>query len=289
MADIEPENPSTAVETVQEVVEKRLPIIEQNQIPLKLATILSNFWNESEKHAEINGEKYFTTLRDIRYQIIQRRRITMDTIYISMLRQDSRQELFNTFRDSFNNIIIEPDLRYDPDCIAELYLRTLQLRNEISKLCEQRYQDVLSIINKTEKDGQNHVFIYHLKCEGMFLLQNEMNRFYQILDLLFDYTKSIQTYQIHEKIANELEVLLPSTSYELIKVETTGKKGDAKAEKKLEKSKTAGAAVFAPYREVLSPYFINLNLNQLTESIPLAKDEEVVDPKAKPKPAGKVC
>jgi hypothetical protein len=280
------ENPveGETVPVEEKVVAKRLPVILTNSIPPKLAAILHNFWNSMEIQNHENGKQFNSMIRDIRFQIIQRRRLCMDTTYTAMLRYDSRQELFNKFREGFN--AIENNFRYDPDCIAELFLRTLQLRNEISKMSEARYKDVQSIIEKTEKDQNILVLIYHLKCEGVFLLQNELNRFYSFLNLIFDFTKSIQTYEIHEKILNELEVLLPTTIYEANKaVDPKAAKEKPAADKK--KDKNAGAT-FAPYREAFPPFAISLN-NSLITNIPVPKEEEVVDPKAKAKKVKHFC
>jgi hypothetical protein len=77
-----------------------------------------------------------------------------------------------------------------------------------------------------------------------------------------------------------LEVLLPTTLYEANKaVDPKAAKEKPAADKK--KDKNAGAT-FAPYREAFPPFAISLN-NSLTTNIPVPKEEEVVDPKAKAK------
>jgi hypothetical protein len=259
-------------------IEKRLPIIEECVIPTKLAEILDTFWKKIEAQNSLNGKEFSVAIRDIKFQTLQRRRISIDTIYINMLRYDSRQELFNDFRGKFN--AIDDELRYDPDCIAELYLRSTELRNEISKLCESRYDEVKSIIEKFKKDNNISILIYHLRCEGMYLFQNEINRFYALLDVLFDFTKSIQTYEIHEKIANELELLLPAS--DPTKPMDANAKGGKDKEKDKGKGKNTGGSTFTPYREPVAPFLVS-STNSLVQGIPLKEEEAPVDPKAKPK------
>ena len=43
-------------------------------------------------------------MRDVRYQISQRRRIGHDVVQLHIIKRDNRQEIFEDFRDKYNMI-----------------------------------------------------------------------------------------------------------------------------------------------------------------------------------------
>jgi hypothetical protein len=263
--------------------DKNPPVVEDNVLPIRLAEAMSTFWEKNETFSYQNGHDFFNSMRDIRYQFVQRRRIALDSIYTGLIRVDDRQELFNKFREEFN--AIDDELRFDPDCIAELHLRTMMLRNRWSVTSEQRLKELKDLIQTISLDGNVSVLQYNGRYESAYFLQSELNRFFHSLQIIFDYAKSIQGFQCCEKIRNELEVLLPISAYEEMENEAGGKGKDKGKEKdKKPAGKDKGGNSFQSYREPFAPYFM-VNTQAILTQIPAGKNpvEEVVDPKAKAK------
>ncbi len=262
--------------------DKLQPVVEENVLPIRIAEALSSFWEKNESFSFKNGLDFFSAMRDIRYQFVQRRRVALDSVYTGMIRVDDRQVNFNKFREDFNSI--DDELRFDPDCIAELHLRTMTLRNQWSVATEQRLKDLKDVIQGITLDGNVAVFQYNGRYESAYFLQSELNRFYNSLQIIFDYAKSIQGFQCCEKIRNELEVLLQISPFD--EVENDGGKGKDKGKDKEKKAtgKDKGGNVFQPYREPLAPYFM-VNTQSMINQVPAGKSpvEEVIDPKAKGK------
>lgn len=266
-------------------------IFEEHKLPNAVARVLKDFWESQEKFGNTNGEIFYHAVQDLRFKTLQRRRVSIDTVYYCMMRYDNRQELFNNFRDKFNSL--DEELRYDPDCIIELHLRLLELRNALSKICEERYQKVKELITTIQNDNHISILLYHVKCEASFFLQNQLNQFYSLLQIIFDYTKSTQGYLLSHRVENELEVLLPSALNEVAAVEASAKGGKdvkgkdtAKDKKAPAKDKNAAANTFTPYREAVAPFLLLPTHQQMIAAIPNKKAEENSDPKAKGK--GKV-
>eukprot|EP01039_Chlorochromonas_danica_P002127 gene2127-2321_t len=263
------------------------PFFMVNAILPKLAAALHGLWREAEDQSLQNGQTFFQALRDVRFQMIQRRRMAIDTVNCCMIRLDDRQELFNNFRNGFN--AIEEEMRYDPDCIAELHLRTLQLRNDLTKLCDQRKKEMEEAIEVIQKDNNVKVLQHRCYCEAAFFLQSEYSRFYTILQIIMDFAKATQGFEIHERVRNELEPCLPITleGYKApippVKpsMAPTGK--DAKNKEK--KPAKDAPPPFAPYRELLPPWFVPGDV--MIQQIPSTRANEAEGNEGKAKSKGK--
>lgn len=257
------------------------PVLSPSVLHPTLSQALGLLWQLAEQTSDTSSGAYHASLRDIRLQMLQRRRLAIDSINGCMMRLDDRQDMFNKFRADFN--AIDDELRFDPDCIAELHLRTLQFRNELGKLCEVRSQEMCDVVQAIVTDNNAKVFQHRCSCEAAFALQADYNRFYIALQVILDYGKAMQGYELRERIRNDLEALLPIAMDGYEAPQPPGKPAapaanakDAKKDSKKSKEPPAGREVLAPY--LLAPH-------AMVQGIPTARthEEPVVDPKAKGK------
>jgi hypothetical protein len=265
-----------AVEEVKEKYVYQMPpaIFKPNAIPVPLADALLRMWNTSETQSERKSKAYFDGVRDIRYQMLQRRRAAFDSVSSLLVKLDNRQEIFDSFRQKFNDV--SSDMRFDPDCVAELHLQTLELCDALIKLCEARKQAAEVYTKKVSADAVVTMLQHRCSCESVAMAQSELQRFFVVLHLLFDYAKSVRGYEMHIKVLNELEVTLPVT----LPAESEGGKKDAKKEAKKGKE-VAGAAV--PFREPIAAVLVP---KASMEAVPEVNGgDEAADPKAKKAPA----
>jgi hypothetical protein len=187
-----------------------------------------------------------------------------------LMRLDVRQELFDEFRKGFNSL--EGDMRYDPDCIAELYLQTIELGEAIFRMCDQRRNEADEYLETSIKsDGVVYFLMHRCKCEAISLIQSEINRFYVILHLLFDSTKALQSYPIKGRIYNSLEITLDLPGSGSSSTPSVGKANNSKDKDKDKKKGGKGAvqvAEFTPYREVIANNFIPIiGMKDLREEV----------------------
>ena len=176
------------------------------ELPRDLAIALSRMWGEAERQSVDAGRSFFKALRNCRYQMVQRRRALHDALSVQLTRLDCRQELLDDFVTGFNQI--DDDFRFDVDCIAELHLRSLELRDVILLSCGARRKECEAFVAKTCLDGISALLVHASECEGAVMLQAEYNRFIVSLHLLFDFTKSMASYDSTKKIVNTLEETL---------------------------------------------------------------------------------
>ena len=186
-----------------------LPASVYTTLPKELATALKDLWSLAEEQSIETGRTFFNSLRDIRYQMIQRRRATYDSYRLLQTKLDNRQEIYDDFVINFNSV--DNDFRFDKECASELYLRSLELRENLLNICDTKKKEIDIYIARAAVDGILNLFIHTTELEATALLQSEYNRFIVSLHLLFDYTKSIATYDKSKKILNVLEETLPST------------------------------------------------------------------------------
>ncbi|KAJ1411999.1 hypothetical protein B484DRAFT_422950, partial [Ochromonadaceae sp. CCMP2298] len=202
-------------------------------------------WDESEKQSLKKSGAFFSSLRDVRYQMLQRRRAAYDCLTLLLVRLDGRQELFDTFRGRFNSVGGEggDNIRFDPECVAELSLQTLEFCDMLMRLTETREHAAAQLVHKICSDNVLDLMISRCRCEGAGMAQSELQRFYTALNVLFDYTKGVGGYEVPQRVLNELEEALP------IQVQGQGQEGgkkDAKAGAGGKKDKNAigGPAIF---------------------------------------------
>ena len=178
-------------------------------LPFQLAKALSGMWNTAENTSIDVGRVFFKTLRDYRYQMVQRRRVMHDALRLLQVRLDNRQDLFEDFIQGFNQI--DDDFRFDPDCVAELHLRSLELRESILLGCDMRKRDADSFVLTASLDGIPQLLLHMSECEGVAMVQAEYNRFIVSLHLLLDFSKSMASYDCTKKILNVLEETLQAS------------------------------------------------------------------------------
>jgi hypothetical protein len=250
-----------------------------NAIPRKLAVSLADMWNLSEQQSQLKSDQYFTAFRDVRYQFVQRRRCAADCLSYMLVRLDKRQELFDEFRRAFNEL--DPDMRFDPDCAAELHLQVLELGDAIFCECEARKRAAQEYIKQVGADGVLSLAMHRCYAESAALVQAELNRFYVTLHLLFDYTKSVKGFEMQTRVLNEMEVTLPLVVPSAEPVAPVGK-GGKDAPKKEAAPKKGGKEVVkalpVPFREPV-PAVLLPGASLL--KIPQPVVEMAVDPKAK--------
>ena len=265
---------------LKEAIRPPLPLIQSPvKMPRKLAMSLASIWDHSENYSRRTSKSFFASLRDIRYQVLQRRRLINDTIWKMLIRIDERQQLLNEFRDKFNEI--ENDFRFDSDCIAELHLQTLELGDALWKICDRRRDEAEAQLDSISKDGIIGILTHLVFCEGSALVQAELNRFINSLHLLFDYTKIVADYDYKSRYCNVLEEALPYGEGTSAAV-PAGKGKDAGKGK----GKDAGPAAPVPYREPIAPNVLPFDImNKIPEGPPT--QEVVEDPKAKGKAPAK--
>ena len=267
---------AVAVEEKEKYIYQMPPVIfKPNAIPAPLAEALLQMWNTSESQSMCKSNTFFSSIRDVRYQMLQRRRAAFDGVSCLLVKLDDRQELYDNFRTKFNQV--PSDLRFDPECVAELHLQTLELCDALLKISETRKQTAETYTKKIGADNVMSMLQHRTRCEAVAMAQSELQRFFVALHLLFDYTKSVRGYEMNVKILNELEVTLPVT----VPDDGAGAKKDAKKETK--KADKNAPAALVPFRE---PVGLVLVPKGSMEAVPEVNGgDEVVDPKAKKAPA----
>ena len=286
------EEPAVVEEVVVETVPEmaKISLFPNRDVTLspRLAKCLSAIWNSSELRSIEVGRGYSMCLRDTRCQQLQRRRIVHDIVMSFLVRRDEKQDIYEEFRSKFNEI--EGDFRYDPDCIAELHLRALELSDTMLNICDRRQKEVNAVVDEMARDGIVNVFIHRCRCEASAMLQAEYSRFISSLHLLFDYSKAITGYDYKVRYANLLEETLPISSSNNVdanagKGKDTGKGG--KDAGKGGKGKDAGGAVPTVYRTPVTTVVMNSGTMSIIPDATSAEAEEVIDPKAKGKAPAK--
>lgn len=210
------EEPEDAPAAIEKAVVKGVHVPEltaqEHTMSRDLATVLNRLWTLSETQSTHNGTETFSALRDIRCLVLQRARLVLDTVCALLAKDDQRQELLDNFRVQFN--ALPADLRFDPDCLQELHLRTLLLQDRLVALSETKSGSATQLAQKLGSDGCLGLWVFGVQAEIALLLQSELSRFYVALDVLFDGAKALQGFATHVRFTNELEPLLPSSADE---------------------------------------------------------------------------
>ena len=217
------------------------------QMPRELAKALSDMWRTAESQSVETGRSFFNTLRDSRYQMVQRRRALHDALSVLHARLDNRQEIFDDFVSGFN--AIDDDFRFDNECAAELHLRSLELREVLLGGCDTRKKDAELFVARAAVDGIAGLLVHLSECEGAAMLQAEYNRFVISLHLLFDYTKTMASYDRSRKTFNLLEETLAPPDDTV----PSAPSGSAKVERK---ASTVGMKKPAPMNRKGSSAFV---------------------------------
>jgi len=269
-------NTSDEVVKVEELYVYQMPTVINDEclIPSALANALVSMWNTSETQSKRKSNAFFRSFRDVRYQMTQRRRAAYDTMSCLLVKLDDRQEVFDEFRQKFNSI--DANLRFDPDCIAELHLQKLELCENLIKTTESRKKEAEAYSNKIANDSVVVLLMHACRCEAVSILQSEFQKFFVMLHLVFDIFKATKGYRLNSRIANGLEETLAVT---LPSLDSDNKGGKGKEVKKAGKDVKPGPV---PFREPIAP--VNLPVAAM-QSIPDVNttEESITDPKAKGK------
>jgi len=266
-------------------------------IPKILAEAMNRMWNVSEAHSLDNMDKFFKTLRGIRFQALQRRRAMHDALYTNLVSHDDRQTIFEDFRKGFNEI--EEDFRYDVDCMSELHLRTQELRDRFWSMSENRKKDAEAVLRKFANDGSCTLSVHACQSQGVALVQVESNRFVAAVHVLLDLYYSTRKRTIKDVFVGSVEEAAPVPGAEHAHVTGSAVKGskpkepptpkdkDKKATKKLGKDLCGDNVPRAP----LGPMILGAELCELPEpDVKLEDDDDAnvaAKGKAKPKPTTK--
>lgn len=271
------------------------------------AAALNALWTQAETASTLNGRDFCAALRDIRFQALQRNRCLLDLVSAFLLRDDGRQALLDAFVQRFNEDMPD-ELRFDPDCVAELTLRTLMLRDFFCQLSEQKLAEATAMVAKYAADGCLAVWQYRVQCEAALLLQAELQRFYVALDVVFDTAKALQGFPAHVRVRNDLEPVLPTViEAEGASAAATGKdakKGGAakppgkEAAKKSGKDAAGGApggvlgamSNFTAYREAIAPLLTQATVwtSKIPQPVEKTDEADATAAKGKAKPPAKV-
>jgi hypothetical protein len=174
------------------------------KLPVPLAKALAECWTASEKASDASSCSFAMAMRELKYQMLQRRRGVHDTVVTILTKLDQKQTLLENFRDEFNSFDL--DFRFDPECQAELHLRALELRDAFWTLVEERKEAAEKYVAKLTGDATTAVMQLRTQCEGAAMVQSEMNRYLAAVQIIFDYTKAVAGYTSAEQLlGNELE------------------------------------------------------------------------------------
>ena len=244
-----------------------------------LAKFLIGLWTDAETQSMNSTRNYFSAMRDVRYQMIQRKRCLHDIISRNIVTRDTRQSVFEEFRDRYNTIDI--DFRFDDTIIFELHLRTLELGRELWNMSDIKRDKILAILKGISKDGMSSILIHRCQCEGAAFMQAEFRRFCIAIHVILDFTKGSSSYDSSALLRNTLEECLAAIipSKDDPAVETGGGKGNKKP---AEKSKKGEVAAAVAWRNVVPPVLLP---HTMMNTLPLPQEDEApVDPKSKGKP-----
>lgn len=197
-------------------------------------------------------------MREIKYQMLQRRRGMHDTVYAILTKLDDKQTLLEHFRNEFNSFDL--DFRFDPECQAELHLRTLELRDSYWLLCEKRKIAAEEHINKLACDALTNVMQIRTQCEGAAMMQSELNRYLAAVQIIFDYTKAVCGYTSNDQLReNELEdVIGGDESKSKLVSKNTSK--DLMKDKKGKGNTSTSNGNYVPFRIPIPTVLFNSNI-----------------------------
>jgi len=260
--------PADSVDLTPVVAELR-----RASVPLQLASALCGIWEGTENASTSVTCSTFSSLRDIRYQMVQRCRNTSDSIGSLIICKERKQNIFEDFRNFFN--LIPEDLRFDPDMITELHLRALEMRSKLSDITDKRRKEAEDRLLTIAADGTLGVLCHRSRCEASLLIQSELNRFIASCHLLLDSSKALCKFKNTSRFANELEEALPVGEGGGEKVDSKGGK-DAKG--KAPAKGKAAETVIVPYRDPVAPSILNADVMSAIPK-PASAAAVAVDPK----------
>ncbi len=183
-------------------------VLQEGALPPRLAKILADVWKAGEKQTEASSEQFFASMRELHYQMIQRRGAIRQVAVTQSLLRHEKQAILDQFREEFNSF--DEDFRYDAELMNELYLRTLELRDKFWEISEKKASSSKGVIEKVSRDGIAHVLIHQARCEGASLLQAYVGLFVAGLNVLFDYMRATSSYKYNGAYGQVLEPTVPA-------------------------------------------------------------------------------
>ena len=256
-----------------------LPVVvfQEGTLPPRLSRILADVWEAGERQTRASSEQFFSSMRELHYHTIQRRGAIRQVVVTQTLQRDNKQDIFDAFREDFNSF--ENDFRFDAELMNELYLRTLELRDQFWDISESKAANTKKVIQKISRDEMEKVFIHQARCEGASLLQSYLGLFVAGLNVLFDYMRATSAYGYTRAYGQVLETIGPAINPSL-QTDYEGGKG-AK-----DKSKKNKASTDTSSRIPVAPPILWSDMEQVPSSS--AEDEAEEDKGSKKKDAKKV-
>jgi hypothetical protein len=264
----------------------------EGNVQRPVAKALARLWEVVEQQSRAASERFYSSVRDVRYRLVQRRRCVHDVIRRLYNVRDDKQAMFDAFREGFNSF--DNDFRFDPDLRAELHLRTLELRSAMWDMAGQRKKRIEVALKKICNDGIIALLVHRVQGEGASLIQSEVNKFKTSLNLIFDYlrTSAAYPYPSAVSIAPEECLVPPENPYELEGTELAAAAGGKEKGGKAAPAKGAkGAEAKGPLRPAaVPPIAIDREAMAKLPPEPSADGEEKVEETtAKGKAPAKVC
>jgi hypothetical protein len=248
-----------------------------------VAKYLVGTWKAVETKCTDRTRAFYGSLRDCRYEMLQRRRTVHDVVYKHLVARDKRQEMFENFRDGFNDV--SWDCRYDKDFIHEMNLRALELGKELWQLCDTRSETCAAILKKFMRDGEVALNVHMVQVEGAAVIQSEYERFVVSVHVLQDFCRGVANFDSRLAEGSVLEACLEPevpTLEAAAAAAAAGAGGKKDAGKKAPAKGGKGAPAEAEVTRAVYPPIV-LPVDQLRTLPVPSEEEEIEDPKAKGK------
>ncbi|KYN06669.1 Sperm flagellar protein 2 [Cyphomyrmex costatus] len=164
--------------------------------PAALLEILATLW-ESVEQAYIENLKETLSLKRMHMSaIIPYRNLVFRNLMTFINRPDKRQILLQDFHHAFNEI--DEDLREDLDMKCELHCRVDDFRKELWELCDVRRYEAEEERKRTLRNQWTLMEAVVLVNVYIGILQTEVDRFVDTMQLLEDYYTSMSQKPLQE-------------------------------------------------------------------------------------------
>ncbi|XP_071639913.1 sperm flagellar protein 2-like [Temnothorax longispinosus] len=196
--------------------------------PPALLEILATLW-ESVEHAYIENLKEILFLKRMHTSaVLPYKNFVLSNLMRFVDRPDKRQILLQDFHRAFNEI--DEDLREDLDMKCELHCRVDSFRTELWELCDARKHEAEEERRRTLRNEWTLMGAVVLVNVYIGILQTEVDRFVDTMQLLQDYYTSMSQKPLQESRFSkivldnvELEDVLQETSLVKNKERTASK------------------------------------------------------------------
>ncbi|KAK9505708.1 hypothetical protein O3M35_009699 [Rhynocoris fuscipes] len=178
-------------------------------IPITLQRSLATFWESIENSYLNNLEEIFLIYRNLDSKLIPYKMYIRKACNRVINSPDNKQAAVSDFQLMLN--YIDTELRTNDDMKAELHCRAFELFNELCQICDERRR--IAEDSRREIIGQNWVAhqAYTFVNVAISLMQVEMDRFMDTVQILYDYyVSSLQKLPVHKKLE---KVVLDKVKY----------------------------------------------------------------------------